>query len=82
MDSLQVFHDLLSSSIDNSYSSLIILDCKSLCSCFSKVKFYFVRRTTNTASHCLARVAGSIAGVSEWDLVPSILAHVFSVDAH
>ena len=42
MDSLQVFHDLLSSSIDNSYSSLIISYCKSLCSCISKVKFFFV----------------------------------------
>ena len=82
MDSLQVFHDLLSSFIDNSYFGLIISDCKSLCLCFSKVKFCLVQRTTNTAAHCLARVAGSIGGDCEWDSVPSFLAHVLTTDAH
>ena len=82
MDSLQVFHDLLSSSIDNSYSGLIISACKSLCSCFSEVKFCFVQRTANTAAHCLARVGGSIVGVCEWASIPSFLAHVLTADAH
>lgn len=66
MDCFQVFKAFTENySCPNGYG-LILDDCRVLAYSIGDIKFSFVRRSANTATHVVARVEGSLSGPGEW----------------
>ncbi|KAH9683148.1 reverse transcriptase domain-containing protein [Citrus sinensis] len=70
MDNLQVFQALTEKFSSPNGFGLIIEECRSLAMSIGEVQFSFVRRSANSAAHCVARVGGSMSGPGEWRHVP------------
>ena len=70
MDSLQVFNALHDKFVYPNGFGTIIADCRALAQSLGEVTFSFVRRSTNSTAHTVARVEGSMSGSGEWRHVP------------
>ena len=60
MDSLLVFQAITSSGIANSPFDLLVEDCIELAQQVANLKFNFVKRTANSATHSIAKAANSV----------------------
>ena len=72
MDCLQVFQALAKEFTGPNGFGLIIEDCRALVKSIGEVQFSFVCRSANFAAHSVARVASSLSGPQEWNIVPPL----------
>ena len=79
MDALEVVHALYVSSDNLSHFDLVIDDCRRLLNQLCDVKVVFVRRSANSVTHCLARVANSLSGLCGGSIYLLLLFLIFCV---
>ncbi|KAH9778582.1 reverse transcriptase domain-containing protein [Citrus sinensis] len=70
IDCLNVYSALTNPTTSPNGFGLIIADCQIVAQLIGEVRFSFVRRSANVATHNVARVGGSMSDSGEWRSVP------------
>ena len=83
MDSLLVFQAITSSGRANSPFDLLVQDCIELAQQVANLKFNFVKRTSNSAAHYVAKAANSFSVLHVWEFrIPDFLLSCLQSDLH
>lgn len=80
MDSLEVVQAFHNNQNDFSYFRSLIQDCSDIVKDLRSYSVYFVRRSANTAAHCVVKEVSYLSDFKEWFTTPSCLIDVIFQD--